>query len=349
MTLTVNKSGILASILLMTALSFIPGCGSDEKEAVKSMEQIRNEEGVPVKTEIIDYKPFYKSLSFFSKLSGIQEATKTTSFGGKIEKIKANVGDRVTKDQVIIEFDTNNPGIQYEQSKNAFEIAEKTYQRTKALFNAGETSQANYDGVETQYLVAKRNYESILQLLFCESPISGTLVDIKVNTGDNVNKDAHLFTVAQLNRMRSRIWASESEISEIKKGIKAEININGKTYNGKVTEVSLAADPFRRAFYAEVEFENPKSELKSGVTVDVKILVYENPKAIIIQRNLISKDQRGAFVYLDKNGFAEKRYITNGTDSGIYYEVKSGLNTGDKLITQGSTMLDDGKKIKVIQ
>lgn len=344
-----NLSELLILLLCFVAITFLSGCGGDETESVKSMEQIRSEEGIPVKVEVVEYKPFNRTLSFFSKLAGIQEATKTTSMGGKIEKIRANVGDHVAQDQVVIEFDTKNPGLQYEQSKNAYEIAEKTYQRTKALFQAGETSQANYDGAETQYLVSKRNYESIKQLLFSESPISGTIVDMKVNPGDNVKGDAHLFTVAQLHRMRTKIWASESEVSEIRKGMKAEITVNGKTYTGRVTEVSMAVDPFRQAFYAEVEFDNSKNELKSGVTVDVKILVYENPKAIIIPRNLVNTDPKGAYVYVDNNNSATKRYVTNGNDSGIFYEVSSGLNIGDRLIVQGQAHLDDGKKIKVIQ
>ncbi len=344
-----NLSKLFILLLCFVTIAFLSGCGGDETESVKSMEQIRSEEGIPVKVEVVEYKPFNKTLSFFSKLAGIQEATKTTSMGGKIEKIKANVGDHVAQDQIVIEFDTKNPGLQYEQSKNAYDIAEKTYQRTKALFQAGETSQANFDGAETQYLVSKRNYESIKQLLFSESPISGTIVDMKVNPGDNVKGDAHLFTVAQLQRMRTKIWASETEISEIRKGMKAEITVNGKTYTGRVTEVSMAVDPFRQAFYAEVEFDNSKNELKSGVTVDVKILVYENPKAIIIPRNLVSTDTKGAYVYVENNNSAVKRYITNGNDSGIYYEVSGGLNVGDRLIVQGQAHLDEGKKIKVIQ
>jgi multidrug efflux pump subunit AcrA (membrane-fusion protein) len=54
----------------------------------------------------------------------------------------------------------------------------------------------------------------------------------------------------------------------------------------------MAIDPMRRAFYAVVEFDNPGQVLKSGMTADIKILVYDNPKAIIIPRNIIMKDNR---------------------------------------------------------
>ncbi|MEJ2614748.1 MAG: efflux RND transporter periplasmic adaptor subunit [Ignavibacteriaceae bacterium] len=344
-----NKNRIII-LLIISAFSVLlfQGCGKEKADA-KSMEQIRNEEGVPVKIEVVKYKKFTKYYSFFGKLAGIKEATKSAMVGGKIEKINAKVGDRVNKDQVIVEFAEDNPGIQFMQAKEGFENAEKTYNRMKALLKAGETAQANFDAAETQYLVAKRNYESLKDMLFIDSPFDGTVVDIKVSEGDNVKNEAHLFTVSQLNRMHTKIWASETEISSIKKGMNTEIEYNGKKYYGKVTEVSMAADPYKQAFYAEVEFDNPKMELKSGVTVDIKILTYENPKAIIIPRNLIMTDKKGTYVFLENKGAAEKRYVTNGIDSGLDYEIRNGLKPGDRVIIQGISLLDNGTKVKIVE
>lgn len=338
-------------IILLIAFTFaflLSSCGS-KKEEPKSMEQIRSEEGIPVKTEIVKPKYFQKHLTFYSKLTGIKESTKGALIGGKIERVVAKVGDRVVKDQTIVEFDKTNPGIQYEQAKSAFDIAEKTYLRTKALLEAGETSQANFDGAETQYLVAKRNYEAVKQALFIQSPFDGIVVDIKVKDGDNVKNEAQLFTVAQLHKMRTKLWATESEIVQIKKGIKVTTEYLGEIFTGRVTEISLSADPYKQAFYAEVEFDNPRNKLASGVVLEFKVLVYENPKAIIIPRNLIQKDENGMFVFVEKNSSAVKAYIKNGFDSGAEYEVSSGLREGDKLIVQGANLLEDGAKVKVIQ
>ena len=347
MKVTKNKI-ILLFILSAFSLFLLQSCRKEKADA-KSMEQIRNEEGVPVKVEAVQYKKFTKYYSFFGKLTGIKEATKSSMVGGKIEKINARVGEQVKKDQIIVEFTEDNPGIQFMQAKEAFDNAEKTYNRMKALLKAGETAQANFDAAETQYLVAKRNYESLKDMLFIDSPFDGTIVDIKVNEGDNVKNETHLFTVSQLNKMHTKIWASETEISSVKKGMNAEIVYNGKKYNGKVTEVSMAADPYKQAFYAEVEFGNLKMELKSGVTVEVKILTYENPKAVIIPRNLIMTDEKGTYVFLENNGVAEKRYVTNGNDSGLDYEIRNGLKPGDRVIVQGISLLDKGTKVKLVE
>ena len=246
--------------LFFSALFFavLQSCGSEKEESAKGIEQIHEEDGTPVRVEILQYQPFQKYYSFFARLSGIKEATKSAAVGGKIEEIKFDVGDNVAKDQVVIQMAEDNPGLQYEQAKTAYENAEKNYQRMKTLLAAGETSQANYDGVETNYLVAKRNFESQKQLLHIESPFDGTVVDVKVNEGDNVQNDTHLFTVAQLYRMKAKVWVNETEVSQIKKGMDAFVECGGKKHYGKVTSVSMVSDPFKQAFAVEVEFDNSK-------------------------------------------------------------------------------------------
>lgn len=109
-------------LVAITGLLFFQGCDREETEA-RSIEQIREDEGVPINIETIKHQPFQKTLSFFSKLSGIKESTKGAIVGGKIEKVNARVGDRVSKDQIIIKFAEDNPGLQFEQAKTAYENA----------------------------------------------------------------------------------------------------------------------------------------------------------------------------------------------------------------------------------
>lgn len=344
----IKAKSFIQSFTLAIPLLIITSCSKDNIES-KSMEQIRNEEGVPVTVEKIRIQPFNKYLSFFSKLTGIKETTKGAMIGGNIVKVNANIGQYVKEGQVIVEFDTDNPALQFNQAKTTFENTQKNYERVKALYEIGETSQANFDGVETQYRVAKRNYESLHKMLFIESPIDGYIVDLKVNPGDGVKSEAPLFTVAQLNKMRSKIWVSEKEIVQFKKGMEAVTEFDGQKFVGKIVEIALAMDPARQAFYVEVEFDNSKNIMKSGVTKEIKILTYENPNSIIIPRNLVIKDENGSYVFVAENNKAVKKYITNGNESGIYYEIRKGLKEGDLLIVKGASQLEEGTNLKLIQ
>jgi RND family efflux transporter MFP subunit len=325
------------------------GCSSEKKEEAKSMDQIQSSEGIPVSVEPVDYSAFKNQLSFFTKLTGIKQSTRGALIGGKIEKINAKVGDQVKKGQVIVEFPQNEPSIAFEQTKSAFEDSKKNLDRLKKLLDAGETSQSNYDAMETKFQVDKRNYETQKQLIFVDTQFDGVITEIMVKEGDNVKSETGLFTVAQVNIMRAKVWASGSEIEMIKKGMIAVIEENGKMFYGKVIEVSMSVDPYKQSFYVEVEFPNSANALKAGAVTEVKINVYENSKTIVVPRNLVKKDEKGFYVFVENNMAAQKRYIVIAKENGIKYEVKSGLNAGDKLIVKGSSQLADGSKVKPVQ
>ena len=345
--LKVLKTSLIIILSALT-ITLLQACGDDNVES-KSMEQLRSEAGIPVQVEEVKNQPFEKYLSFFSKLSGIKEATKGSMIGGNILNVNAKIGDFVKMNQVIVEFDTDNPALQFNQARTTYENAERNYERTKVLYDAGETSLAALEGVETQYRVAKRNYESLKKMLYIEAPFDGYIVDIKVNPGDGVKSEIPLFTIAQLYKMRSKIWVSEKEISQFKKGMKAVTEFNGQKFVGRIAEIALAMDPAKQAFFVEVEFDNARGVLRSGITNEIKILTYENPNAIIIPRNLVINDDKGSYVFTASEGKAVKKYISNGNESGLYYEISKGLQPGEMLIVKGGSQLEDGIKINVIQ
>ncbi len=349
--MTIKGTSKIFIPLLMSAFIFLSmaGCGSEEKEEAKSMTRIQQEEGVPVKIDEISPQPFRKYLTFYSTITGIREQIRGAAIGGRISSVNAKPGQYVKKDDVIIEFPEDELSTQIIQAKAAFENAEKTFRRMENLLKAGETSQANYDGAETQYLVAKRNYEMQMQMLHIDAPYDGIITEIFVNEGDNVSSKDPLFKISNLRKMRTRLWATDEEIKWIKKGMTAEIMMEGESISGTVTNISLSYDPHRQAFYAEAEFPNENMKLRSGLTVEVRVLVYDNEEAIIVPRNVVRSDSKGSFIYLAKGDKAEKRYISNRNESGILYEINKGLSFGEKLITEGMSMVEDGQKIKVVR
>lgn len=338
---------VLILFFSTAGLMFISCQREENKEEALSIEQIREKEGVPVSTIVLQPQEFDKKLNFFAHLSGIQEYKEFSKVADRIQNINVQVGSTVSAGKTIIEFPTNNPALQYNQAKVALENSEKTYKRLKNLLEAGETSQANFDGAEAQYLVNKRNFESLKQLLFVESPISGVVTELFVKEGDNVDYGKHLFTIAQLNRMKAKIWASDEEVVQLKVGMPAVIKINDTEITGRISEIALAKNMDKRAFGVEVQFDNPNRILKSGMTSDLSITVYTKPNTIIVPRNFVQTELGKQFVFLDNNGIAQRREIVIGENASINTEVISGLQAGDKLITNGIALVKDGAKINV--
>ena len=334
-------------VLLLPAL-FFAGCSKEEVES-KSMEQLQSENGIPVTVETVQPQHFEKTLNFFGQLSGIKQSINGAMIGGRVEKINVKVGDWVKKGDIVAEWPTDATAGMYLQTKSAYEMAEKNYTRMQALLEAGETSQANYDGVKTQYDVAKRNFELQNQLYKLEAPFDGMITNIAVNEGDNIDAKKQVFTIAQLHKMTTKVWANEDEVQYIKKGMKAETEFRGVNYTGRVIDVAITPDPAKQAFYVEVEFDNHDKKLITGITLGIMIVIKEMDNALLVPRNIVKEDGQGMYVFVDNGGVADKRYIKNGVDSGLYYQVSEGLKSGDKLIIKGSTKLENGSKINVIE
>lgn len=340
----------IRNLIILLVIIFISifsvNCGK-EKAETKSMDQIHNVEGVPVQIQKITTKSFEKSLTFFGILRGIKESQKNSNVADRVSKVNFKVGDYVKENDIVIQFPIDNPTLQYAQSKAALENSEKLYQRTKVLFEAGETSQANFEGIETQYLVNKRNYESINQFLFVQSPISGRLTELLVKEGDPIDFGKPLFTIAETNKLRAKIWVTEKEINDLKSGMAANLTWNNKSFIGRISEISLSMDYKMRAFNVEIEIPNQNGILKPGLTADIFITTYQNPKAIVLPRNLVIKEQNQYFVFIENNGLALKKEIIIGKENDLEFEILSGITENDNIIVTGLNMLENGKKINI--
>jgi len=322
---------------------------SCNKNRANTQQTIAQNRAVPVKILVVQPQKFEETLSFYSRLTGIIENTRTSMVADRIERIRVRPGQFVKEKQIVIEFPTDNPSLQFQQAKAAYENALKNYNRMKELLKTGEVSQQNFDNVETQYLVAKRNYEALKQVLFVEAPTSGYVSSIYVTEGQQIDIGKPLFTVSVLNKMRAVTWANEQEIQKLKIGMNGKILWNGKEYPCKIISLGLKMDEATKGFRVEFEAPNPNLELKSGVTVEIQVQVYENPNAIVIPTNLIEKDPDGKpFVFVEKDGIAIKKYVKIGRTSKLNSEIIDGLSPNEHLIVEGNHLLSENSKVFVI-
>jgi RND family efflux transporter MFP subunit len=282
-------------------------------------------------------------------LAGNKEATVNSQVDGKIIHILVKKGESVKEGQVVVEFPTNNPDLEYAKLKASFENSEKTYKKLKAQLEDGQTTQAKFDAAEAQYQVNKENFELVKQMLFVESPISGTITEMLIREGEQVEIDKPLFSVAQLNKMKASIWVTETEAASLSTGMAVSVYYNETEYPGKISYLSSSMDDQTKAYGVEIQVPNPLKKLKSGESVDIRIKIYANPSAILLPKNLIQHENDKDYVYIANNGKAEKRYIETGEEEEDTLEIKSGLNPGDKVITSSQQPVAENKKVEVIK
>lgn len=335
-------------VFLIMILWMISSCGKEEIES-KSMDQLYKENGVPVKIEKLEYKTFAKELSFHSAFSGSEQTSVYASFGGRVEKIHVEVGDYVKKDQLIVSFPMDNPKANYYQAKTAYESSKLALERLKNLKQTGGVSQQNFDNAEAQYNVARANWDVVRKSVKVIAPFGGVITKISVSETENVKKEAELFTVSRLNKLKTKVWVTEKEIFEVKEGLLARALWNNLRLKGRVARVDMAMNIRSQAFGALLKFDNPKNFLLLGITAEVYIETYTNPKAIVIERKNIKNENGETYVFVNENSKAVKRPVVIGEKQGLALEIKEGLNPGDELIVEGLMLIEEDTKLKIIE
>jgi multidrug efflux pump subunit AcrA (membrane-fusion protein) len=67
-----------------------------------------------------------------------------------------------------------------------------------------------------------------------------------------------------------------------------------------------------------------------------------------VERKNVLKEQDDYFVYVVKDGKAEKRKVILGNQQGLEIEIREGLNPGDELVVEGQLLLENGSKVKSV-
>jgi RND family efflux transporter MFP subunit len=255
----------------------------------------------------------------------------------------------VEKNQMLLSFPPDTPSAKYQQAMVAYENAKITYERIEQLFQTGGISEQDRDNAKAAYDMAAADWDAERGMVKVQAPIEGYVTRINVRESDNVSYGDMLMTISQIDRMKTKVWASDREIGSIRKDQRSSAHWNGVEIYGNVTQVDMAMDGDKQAFGVVLEFKNNERILKVGIIADINIITYSNPDALAIERKDILKAGDRYFVYVAENGKAEQRDITMGRQHGLAVEIVEGLSMGDMLVTEGQLLLEQGSKINVVQ
>ncbi|GAB4221861.1 MAG: efflux RND transporter periplasmic adaptor subunit [Spirochaetales bacterium] len=338
--------GFFVVVLVLIASCTGKAAKDQEADAFKSMEQIYAEEGIPVRIREVQRTAFSTHLKFPARLQAKVESTASAAVTDVVREIHANVGDPVEKDQVVVSFSTTNPA--YQQAKLALDNAESNFRRSRELYEQRGISQQAFEAAQNAYEMARTAFQSADDRIHVKAPISGILTRLWVQVSSNVKSGDKLFTVSNLDRMEAIVWVGAPEMEKIRVGQAVRLRWNEQVLAGRVSRRSLVMDAEKKAFQVVAEFANPRRVLTSGLTADVEIETYRNPRAVVVRRTEVLREGPLYYAYVENNGFAARRKLTIRAEEGFDLEVESGLEEGERLIVESLHLLSDGAKIRIV-
>ena len=337
---------IFKTMIVAVAAFAAAACGNNASK--QTSQNVVVEEHPSVKVAQVFVQKVPQEAVYTSTVQAYVKNNIVPQTAGRITKINVEIGDNVTKGQVLAEMDkTSLLQAQLQLQNQAVEL-----QRLKTLYEAGAISKSDYEAVELAYNVAKTQVENLEENTILCSPVNGVVTARNYDAGDMYAMSAPIYTVEQIKPVKLLVAISESDYTKVKKGDSVEITADAvpdMTFYGKVEKIYPTIDPATRTFTIEVVVNNNYTTLRPGMFARVTITFGSNNSVVIPDVAVVKQQGSGErFVYvLNSDNTVTYQKVVLGRRMGAEYEVLEGLSDGAKIVTGGQIRLKDGIKVTV--
>jgi RND family efflux transporter MFP subunit len=274
--------------------------------------------------------------------------------GGQVKQVLVKQGDQVKKGQLLMKLEDGIIQQNIKQVESQLAFAKNIFSRQENLWKEGI-------GTEVQFLSAKNNVESLekqidlvkeqLSTTQVFAEVSGVVDAVTIKVGETfMGSPMATITIVNPSAMKAVVDVPENYISKIRKGMPVVVQVPdiNESFNSSIYLLSETINVTSRSFVAESKVPS-KSTIKPNQIAIVKILDHEAKNALVVPVETVQSDEKGKYVYVlaKENGktVARKKVVSIGEFYDALIEVKSGLATGDQLITKGYQGLYDGQLI----
>jgi multidrug efflux system membrane fusion protein len=254
------------------------------------------------------------------------------------------------------------------RAKAEYEKAKLGFDRTSALYGAQSATKPDLDSAKAQLdsTTASVNSanaqisEAQVALNYCSlrAPFDAWIVKRTVDVGSLVGPATNGFTIADTRIVKVVFGVPDTLIDRIKLGQRLAITTDAlpNTFYGRITTVSPSADPKSRVYSVEVSIENSQNKLKSGMIATLALGGGELSQAVnVVPLDAIIRDPRQAngFAAMVAEGAGENltvhlKPVQLGDAYGNKVAIVSGLDTSQRVVTSGVTLLKDGDTVRVL-
>ncbi len=273
----------------------------------------------------------------YTKLPPQNQANVTTFLNGTITQILVNVGDKVSKGQVLAYADS--PGyIQLQESyavaKNNLEYLELEFKRQETLRAENVNSEKTFQKIKSDLNIEKSKFQSLYnqlrmlqsnavqggQALKIVAPISGYVATIGVQIGSPIQSEAALMTLVDNSKLHLDLMVYEKDLSQVSIGQKvtfALTNLNQTVVSGKIFSIGKTFEEGTKSVAIHASIDSVPNNLIGGLYVNALIHIGAREVEALPEEAVIKADGR-EFVFIleeaDANHFHFKRI-----------EVKTGI------------------------
>ena len=245
----------------------------------------------------------------------------------------------------------NNSALRYTEAHNNYLKAKADYERQKELAKDKIVSEKEllstkneYDNATAIYEMLSKNFNASGQNVSC--PSSGYVKHLFVKNGQYVEAGQPVISVSKNKTLllTADIQQKYASITDKIQSANIKMSGNDKTYtleelNGKVIAVGRNSNSDNYLIPVSLQIDNTAGFIP-GNFVEVYLKTISNNEATIIPNTALLEEQGNFFVFVQITPeLFEKREAKVGPTDGLYCEILTGLNPGDRIVTKGTIMV----------
>jgi membrane fusion protein (multidrug efflux system) len=293
------------------------------------------------------------------EVEAMHDVTLSADEAGRIAAFTVETGAAVARGQVIVEQDDAVLRAQVAEADAAADLAREQFERQRRLWEDEKI------GSEIAYLQAKANAEAAnarlatlearLARTKVRSPVDGVFDEKFVEAGEMALPGTRLARVVSTRQVKVTGGVPERDALAVRPGDHATVTfdvLSGQVFEGRIRYVGASVDPQNRTVPIEVVLDNPGGRIKPRMVASVQVARAQLSDVIVVPQQVVLRTEDGfeAFVVVDENGVptARARRLTLGPSQGNRVVVRDGLAPGDRLITLGQQLVDDGGRVRLV-
>ena len=193
------------------------------------------------------------------------------------------------------------------------------------------------------------------------SPVTGSVLERVLEPGDLAQIGDEVLKLGDFSQIQVQVQISELELAEIRAGQTAQVKLDAfpkRTFKGKVTQISLAADATARLIPVEVTIPNSDRRIERGLLArvnfgqqDKRVVVPETAVQVasVKTKENIKSDTATIFILKGKGeqAIVTAREVKLGDRANSRVEILSGLQPGEEFVLRSSGNLEDGDRVRL--
>ena len=279
---------------------------------------------------------------------------------GVVEKVQADLGQKVKKGQVLAVIASTGLSEQRSEllaAQKRLTLARTTYEREKKLWQDKISAEQDYLQAKQamqEAEIAVRNAQQKLIALGASAggsgslnsyeiraPFEGIVVEKHISLGEAVKEDANIFTISDLSIVWAELAVPPKDLIAVRVGEKATVRATAFDAQapGTISYVGALLGAQTRTAKARVTLANPQMAWRPGLFVNVEVVSNEADVPVAVSTDAIHtvNDKPTVFVRVP-GGFAPTP-VTLGRSDGKLVEVVKGVNAGSQYAGPGSFVI----------